>query len=147
MRVAAQKPAASAYVCYVLKDVQNPIRTPLLLVSVFAIFGTAVSVLRDGQTGPVSMGPTPNSIVAGGSTTLEITLNQAASTNTVVSLSSSSPYLSVPASVTIPAGETVGYTTGVSSTSEPSEAPTLKAAANGQEADCTVLVTAVAKSH
>lgn len=79
-------------------------------------------------------------ITSGGSTTLEVTLNQASSTDTVVSLSSSSGNFSVPSSITIPAGETEGYATGVSSPNEPTEGATVSASANGLRAQCQVSV-------
>ena len=122
---------------------ENRIRTPLIVVSILALFGTAVSVLRDGSTGPAGLVPSPSAISAGSSTSLQITLNQSSDTDTVIDMSSSSTYFSVPSTVTIPAGDTVGYATGVSSDSEPSEAPTITASANGLEAQCQVSVAAV----
>jgi hypothetical protein len=122
--------------------VKNPIRTPLLLVSLFLLAGAAISVPRDGSTGPVGIVPSPNEISAGSAVTIQITLGAVSNTPTVVSLSSSSSYLAVPSTVTCAAGSQVVYVTGVASPYATTTGAAITATANGYQAQCGVTVNA-----
>ena len=73
-----------------------------LLIVAFVSYGSAPIP----QTGPkpIVVSPSPTAIYEGDPFAITVQMDQVASTNTTVYLSSNSPLVSVPASVTLPAG-------------------------------------------
>lgn len=119
-----------------------------LFVILFVLASSFAVALRLDQNGwPVIVTPADSSLAPGDSTQLNITMNQAGSTPTTVYLSSSQPgVLTVPMSVTVPAGST-GVQTVAATMGIPGSDPKPKNGAVSRSLATVVRVTASANGR
>ena len=101
-----------------------------------------LTVQSSASRGPTSLSCSPSAIASNVSANCTVSLGSAIPSDSVVAIASSSQFLSVPSSVTVPAGQSSATFTALAGTVNSSQSAIVTATLNGQSQQATIALAA-----